>query len=191
MNSVGINYKKMEKEREMDELILVNAEDEEIGYGEKAYVHEKGLLHRAFSVFIVNDGKMLIQKRNRNKYHSGGLWTNACCSHPRKGESLKEAVHRRLEEELGIDCDVEELFDFMYRTVFAENLYEYEFDHVFLTDYSGSIELNREEASEIKWIDLQELKEDIVRRPEKYTSWFLIAVNKVIKVAEEKKEWKQ
>ena len=191
MNSIGINYKKMEKEREMDELILVNAEDEEIGYGEKAYVHEKGLLHRAFSVFIVNDGKMLIQKRNRNKYHSGGLWTNACCSHPRKGESLKEAVHRRLEEELGIDCDVEELFDFMYRTVFAENLYEYEFDHVFLADYSGSIELNQEEASEIKWIDLQELKEDIVRRPEKYTSWFLIAVNKVIKVAEEKKEWKQ
>ena len=191
MNSIGINYKKMEKEREMDELILVNAEDEEIGYGEKAYVHEKGLLHRAFSVFIVNDGKMLIQKRNRNKYHSGGLWTNACCSHPRKGESLKEAVHRRLEEELGIDCDVEELFDFMYRTVFAENLYEYEFDHVCLADYSGSIELNREEASEIKWIDLQELKEDIVRRPEKYTSWFLIAVNKVIKVAEEKKEWKQ
>ncbi len=191
MNSIGINYKKMEKEREMDELILVNAEDEEIGYGEKAYVHEKGLLHRAFSVFIVNDGKMLIQKRNRNKYHSGGLWTNACCSHPRKGESLKEAVHRRLEEELGIDCDVEELFDFMYRTVFAENLYEYEFDHVFLAGYSGSIELNREEASEIKWIDLQELKEDIVRRPEKYTSWFLIAVNKVIKVAEEKKEWKQ
>lgn len=191
MNSIGINYKKMEKEREMDELILVNAEDEEIGYGEKAYVHEKGLLHRAFSVFIVNDGKMLIQKRNRNKYHSGGLWTNACCSHPRKGESLKEAVHRRLEEELGIDCDVEELFDFMYRTVFAENLYEYEFDHVFLADYSGSIELNREETSEIKWIDLQELKEDIVRRPEKYTSWFLIAVNKVIKVAEEKKEWKQ
>ena len=191
MNSIGINYKKMEKEREMDELIIVNEEDEEIGYGEKAYVHEKGLLHRAFSVFIVNDGKMLIQKRNRNKYHSGGLWTNACCSHPRKGESLKEAVHRRLEEELGIDCDVEELFDFMYRTVFAENLYEYEFDHVFLADYSGSIELNREEASEIKWIDLQELKEDIVRRPEKYTSWFLIAVNKVIKVAEEKKEWKQ
>lgn len=191
MNNIGINYKEIEKEREMDELILVNAEDEEIGYGEKAYVHEKGLLHRAFSVFIVNDGKMLIQKRNRNKYHSGGLWTNACCSHPRKGESLKEAVHRRLEEELGIDCDVEELFDFMYRTVFAENLYEYEFDHVFLADYSGSIELNREEASEIKWIDLQELKEDIVRRPEKYTSWFLIAVNKVIKVAEEKKEWKQ
>ena len=102
MNSIGINYKKMEKEREMDELILVNAEDEEIGYGEKAYVHEKGLLHRAFSVFIVNDGKMLIQKRNRNKYHSGGLWTNACCSHPEKRESLKEAVHRRLEEELGI-----------------------------------------------------------------------------------------
>lgn len=191
MNNIGINYKEIEKEREMDELILVNAEDEEIGYGEKAYVHEKGLLHRAFSVFIVNDGKMLIQKRNRNKYHSGGLWTNACCSHPRKGESLKEAVHRRLEEELGIDCDVEELFDFMYRTVFAENLYEYEFDHVFLADYSGSIKLNREEASEIKWIDLQELKEDIVRRPEKYTSWFLIAVNKVIKVAEEKKEWKQ
>lgn len=170
----------------MDEIILVNTDDEEIGYGEKAYVHEKGLLHRAFSVFIVNNGKMLIQKRNANKYHSGGLWTNACCSHPRKGEALTDAVHRRLREELGIDCEVEEVFEFMYRTVFADDLYEYEFDHVFLGDYEGPVELNEGEASEIRWIGLQELKEDLVRRPERYTSWFLIAAHKVIKAAEEK-----
>ena len=149
----------------MDEIILVNTDDEEIGYGEKAYVHEKGLLHRAFSVFIVNNGKMLIQKRNANKYH---------------------AVHRRLREELGIDCEVEEVFEFMYRTVFADDLYEYEFDHVFLGDYEGPVELNEDEASEIRWVGLQELKEDLVRRPERYTSWFLIAAHKVIKAAEEK-----
>ena len=168
----------------MDELVLVNLYDEEIGSGEKAEVHEKGLLHRAFSVFLVNDGKMLIQKRNINKYHSGGLWTNACCSHPRRGEQLTEAVHRRLVEELGIDCDVEELFSFMYRTAFSENLFEYEFDHVFLGRYDGPIALNEEEASEIKWVTLEELKEDVVAHPERYTSWFLIALHRVIRHVE-------
>ena len=168
----------------MDELVLVNIYDEEIGHGEKADVHKRGLMHRAFSVFLVNDGKMLIQKRNVNKYHSGGLWTNACCSHPRQGEKLTEAVHRRMMEELGIDCAVEELFSFMYRTAFSEKLYEYEFDHVFLGSYAGPIELNEEEATEIKWIDLQELKEDVVAHPEKYTSWFLIALHRMIGVVE-------
>ena len=168
----------------MDELVLVNIYDEEIGSGEKAAVHEKGLLHRAFSVFLVNDGKMLIQKRTINKYHSGGMWTNACCSHPRRGEQLMEAVHRRLVEELGFDCDVEELFSFMYRTAFSENLFEYEFDHVFLGSYDGPITLNEEEASAIKWVALEELKKDVVEHPERYTSWFLIALRRVIKHVE-------
>lgn len=166
----------------MDELILVNVDDEEIGSGEKAYVHEKGLLHRAFSVFMVKEGKMLIQKRNQNKYHSGGLWTNACCSHPRKGEQLLDAVHRRLKEELGVDCRVRELFSFIYRTRFHEYLYEYEYDHVFLAEDSGEIVLNQEEASEIKWMDLEDLKVDLVKHPETYTSWFLIAAHRVIKM---------
>ena len=139
----------------MEELILVNYDDEEIGYMDKTYVHREGLLHRAFSVFIVHNGKMLIQKRNIRKYHSGGLWANACCSHPRKGEELQQAVHRRLQEELGFDCEVRELCDF--------------------------VKLNEEEASEIKWIDIEELKELVVNKPERFASWFLIALQKVIR----------
>ena len=165
----------------MEELILVNYDDEEIGYMDKTYVHREELLHRAFSVFIVHNGKMLIQKRNIRKYHSGGLWANACCSHPRKGEELQQAVHRRLQEELGFDCEVRELCDFVYRTVFSDHLCEYEFDHVFLGEYSGEVKLNEEEASEIKWIDIEELKELVVNKPERFASWFLIALQKVIR----------
>ena len=165
----------------MEELILVNYDDEEIGYMDKTYVHREGLLHRAFSVFIVHNGKMLIQKRNIRKYHSGGLWANACFSHPRKGEELQQAVHRRLQEELGFDCAVRELCDFVYRTVFSDHLCEYEFDHVFLGEYSGDVKLNEEEASEIKWIDIEELKALAVNKPEQFASWFLIALQKVIR----------
>lgn len=168
----------------MDELILVDIYDREIGSAEKAYAHEKGLLHRAFSVFLVNGNKMLIQKRNVDKYHSGGLWANACCSHPRKGETLECAVHRRMAEELGIDCEVKEVFSFTYRTAFAENLYEYEFDHVLLGSYDGPVSLNEEEASEYRWIDIGELGDELVTHPERYSSWFLIAAPRVIKLVE-------
>ena len=170
-----------------DELILVNLDDEEIGSGSKLEVHQKSLLHRAFSVYIINDGKMLIQKRNPKKYHSGGLWSNACCSHPRKDEKLEEAVHRRLVEELGIDCDVNELFAFIYRTDFGNGIYEYEYDHVFIAEYSGSIELNNEEATETQWVDLIDLRDSLVSHPELYSSWFLISAHKVIKYVEETK----
>lgn len=169
---------------ENDELILVDLDDKEIGRGSKLEVHHKSLLHRAFSVYIVNDGKMLIQKRNPDKYHSGGLWSNACCSHPRKGEELEDAVHRRLAEELGIDCDVSEVFEFIYRTDFGTGIYEYEYDHVFLAEYSGDIALNTEEATEIKWVGLKELRDDLVSHPELYSSWFLISAHKVIKYVE-------
>ena len=98
----------------MDELILVDLSDHEIGTMDKAEAHRIGRLHRAFSVFIVHGGKMLLQRRNSKKYHSGGLWANACCSHPRKGESLEAAAARRLSEELGISCAVTELFSFVY-----------------------------------------------------------------------------
>lgn len=169
----------------MDELILVDIDDRAIGSGEKAYVHERGLLHRAFSVFIVDKGSMLIQKRNPSKYHSGGLWTNACCSHPRKGEALQQAVHRRMLEELGFDCDVREIFSFMYRTAFSEKLFEYEYDHVFLGKYDGPVHFNRTEASEVMWIRLEALKAELVQHPERYTSWFLIAAHRVIQAVEE------
>lgn len=165
----------------MEEIALINIDDEITGYCEKLEVHKKGLLHRAFSIFIVNDkGEMLIQRRNENKYHSGGLWTNACCSHQRKGEELSEAIHRRLQEEMGFDCKLEEKFNFVYRTEFKDSLVEYELDHVFVGYYSGEVSLNMEETSEFKWIDIAELKEDLTKHAEKYTSWFIIATPKLI-----------
>lgn len=166
-------------------LILVNLFDKEIGKASKKEVHEKGLLHRAFSLFIVNEGKMLIQKRNRNKYHSGGLWTNACCSHPRYGELLDEAVVRRVKEELGITTRFEKVFSFVYRSIFNNGIIEYEYDHVFLSDYNGSIDPNEDEVEEYKWIGLKELAEDLMNDPDKYTVWFQIAASKVLKLVYE------
>ncbi len=119
-----------------DCLILVNYRDEQIGQGYKLEVHKKGLLHRAFSVFLYDGNKLLIQKRASNKYHSAGLWANTCCSHPRVGEKLEMAVQRRLLEEVGVSCDVKHLNSFVYREVFDE-LSEYELDHIFVGEYKG------------------------------------------------------
>lgn len=163
-----------------DELILVDLDDNEIGSINKMDAHVLGKLHRAFSVFIINDDKMLIQKRNINKYHSGGLWANACCSHPRKGEELKDAVPRRLKDELGIELTAKELFHFVYKTKFNDNLYEYELDHVFITTYDGEINFNHDEIEEVKWIKIDELKEDVVLHSENYASWFIIALPKLL-----------
>ena len=124
---------------------------------------------------------MLLQKRSAEKYHSGGLWTNACCSHPRQGEELSEAVERRLKEELGVRMPVEELYSFVYRAQFENGLTEYEYDHVFLGEYDGEIRLNEEEASEIRWMDMDELAEDLWKKKKKYTAWFLIAAPQVLR----------
>ena len=124
---------------------------------------------------------MLLQKRSAEKYHSGGLRTNACCSHPRQGEELSEAVERRLKEELGVRMPVEELYSFVYRAQFENGLTEYEYDHVFRGEYDGEIRLNEEEASEIRWMDMDELAEDLWKNPEKYTAWFLIAAPQVLR----------
>ena len=174
----------------MDELILVGLDDKEQGSMEKMLVHKLGRLHRAFSVFIVHDGKMLIQKRNSGKYHSGGLWTNACCSHPRKGESLAYAVHRRMQEELGTDCDVEELFSFTYYARFQDDLSEYELDHVFLGDYFGDIQFDPEEIEGVQWIALDDLKKSMEANPERYTVWFMIAAPKVMEMIKEREAQK-
>lgn len=167
-----------------DELILVDLNDSVVGRGEKLWVHQNDKLHRAFSVFIVSGEKMLIQRRNIKKYHSGGLWANACCSHPRFGETLEIAVKRRLQEELGIDTSVKELFHFVYRTVYENGLTEFEYDHVFLSDYSGEFCLSEEEIEEIRWIDISELKNDVIINPQKYASWFLIALPRVLELLE-------
>lgn len=165
----------------MDELlILVDTNDKEIGYLSKEETHRLGKLHRAFSVFIIRDGQMLLQRRKLNKYHSGGLWANACCSHPRRREKLADAAYRRLLEEMGISCDLSEIGHFVYRTKFEESLYEYEYDHVFLGFYSGAIYPNEDEIEETRWITFEELRKDLVLNPEKYASWFLTAAPMVL-----------
>lgn len=175
-------------EREAQEkLILVTVDDREIGTLGKEEVHRQGLLHRAFSVFLYDGERMLLQKRADGKYHSGGLWTNACCSHPRAGEALEEAVHKRMMLELGLDTEVRELFSFTYRTKFAEDLYEYEYDHVFLGTYDSTlpVRIAPDEASEYRWVGLSDLKQELLLQPDTFTSWFLIAVSGVLPVIEQ------
>ena len=171
-----------------DELILVNVEDQEVGHQDKASVHKEGRLHRAFSVFLISDGKMLVQKRNKNKYHSGGKLANACCSHPRKGEDLQEAVHRRMKEELGMDCETEELFDFIYFSQYETDLFEYEYDHVFLGEYGGEVSVDPEEIESVEWVELEELKERLMKNPQDFATWFLIAAPKVIRIWQERQK---
>lgn len=165
-----------------DELIWVDIFDNEIGTGEKLETHVKEQLHRAFSVFIIYDGKMFIQRRAMEKYHSGGLWANACCSHPRKGELLEEAVPRRMQEELGIaegEYQLKELFAFTYFSRY-EGLSEYEYDHVFLCDYHGDMMPNPEEMMDSRWVELDVLQKEMEENPQNFSTWFLIAAPKVM-----------
>ncbi len=166
----------------MENVILVDEQDNALGLMEKMEAHEKGLLHRAFSVFILNDQKqILLQQRAHSKYHSGGLWTNTCCSHPRDGETNLEAAHRRLQEEMGFDCPVEKILDFVYRAELDHGLTEHEFDHVFIGTYNDDPVINPEEVASFKWMDLEELKDDIKNRPEIYTEWFKIIFDRYYK----------
>ncbi|TCL72461.1 isopentenyl-diphosphate delta-isomerase [Hydrogenispora ethanolica] len=167
----------------MNQLILVDLLDREIGGAGKIEAHREGLLHRAFSVFICHDGQMLLQKRAYHKYHSGGLWTNACCSHPRQGEKLAAAVRERLRHELNIapdTCRVTEIFDFVYFQKYGDHLFEYEYDHVFLADYGGALQANPDEIAAIRWVALEDLQADLLTRPQDYSAWFLIAAPKVL-----------
>lgn len=160
-----------------NDLILVDLDDNEIGRGEKLDVHRQGLLHRAFSVFLFNGDSLLIQRRAAEKYHSAGLWANTCCSHPRAGQSLQEAVAQRLEHECGITgAQVREAGSFVYCARFDNGLTEYEFDHVFVGEYAGDFTPNPEEASEMRFIPLEELKQDMLAHPEKYAVWFITAL---------------
>lgn len=168
----------------MEQLILVDEHDNEIGFEEKIKAHEKGgKLHRAFSIFIFNGkGEMLLQLRSVKKHHFGGLWTNTCCSHPRKGESLEDAVHRKLEQEFGFDTELKELFSFIYKATDRKSgLTEWEFDHVFTGVYKGKPKPNPEEIDEYRWISADELKKDVENRPEVYTPWFKMALKKLFK----------
>lgn len=162
------------------DLIEVDFSDNFTGLGSKEEIHSRPVLHRAFSVFIYHDGKMLIQKRNINKYHSGGLWTNACCSHMREGKAEIDCVSERLKEELGIIARPQYLSKFVYYHKFAENLFEYEYDHIYVLDYDGEFSVDPEEIEEIKWVDFKDLELDIAQNPEKYTVWFITALSVVL-----------
>lgn len=160
----------------MQEVILVNEFDEPIGSMEKMEAHEKALLHRAFSVFLFNKkGEMLLQKRAATKYHSPSLWTNACCSHPMPGEITEQAALRRLEEELGFITSLKKAFHFTYMADFDNGLTEHEFDHVFVGEYEGDMQLNPEEVSEVCYRSMADIRADIDRNPDNYTAWFIIA----------------
>ena len=165
-----------------ERVILVDRMDREVGTEEKLKVHREGKLHRAFSIFIFNTaGELLLQKRSETKYHSGGLWTNTCCSHPRPSESNDWAARRRLNEEMGFDCELTELFSFIYQTKLENNLFEHELDHVFIGHYDGQPIPNPDEVDEWKWLDIDSLKRDVREHPDHYTYWFKLILNRVVK----------
>jgi isopentenyl-diphosphate delta-isomerase len=160
-------------------VILVDEHDKELGLMEKIEAHEKGILHRAFSVFILNSKQqLLLQQRALHKYHSGGLWTNTCCSHPRQGESNLDAAYRRLEEEMGMKAPLKKLLDFVYKAEFDNNMIEHELDHVFVGYSDFNPVINPEEVASYKWMNLGDLKKDMSDHPELYTAWFKIIFNK-------------
>ena len=160
----------------MPDVILVNTENEPIGTMEKVEVHQKGLLHRAFSIFIFNDnGDMLLQQRSLSKYHSGGLWSNTCCSHPAPGEELMESALKRLKEEMGFTTELTEVFSFIYRMEFENGLTEHEYDHVFIGRYNGEIYPDNTEVRDHCFMSMEDLRSSINLFPRKYTAWFRIA----------------
>lgn len=160
-------------------VILVNERDEKVGLMEKIEAHKKALLHRAFSVFILNDkNEIMLQQRALGKYHSPGLWTNTCCSHQRDGETNIEAGMRRLKEEMGFCVSLQELFHFIYIAPFDNGLTEHELDHVMIGSYNAAPAINPDEVASWKWMTAQAIKQDIQENPQEYTAWFKIIFEK-------------
>lgn len=158
-----------------EQVILVNTNDEPIGLMNKLEAHEKAVLHRAFSVFVLNDkNEVMLQQRAHHKYHSPLLWTNTCCSHQRAGETNLEAGKRRLEEEMGFVTDLKELFHFIYKAPFDNGLTEHELDHVMIGYYNGEPNINPDEVESWKWMEIETIREDMKNQPELYTVWFKI-----------------
>ena len=173
---------KRKKSESNDFLILVDEHDKSWGKLEKQLTHELGLLHRAFSVFIFNSkGELLMQQRADEKYHSGGLWTNTCCSHPRWGEELTDAVHRRLEEEMGLKCETEFSFSFIYKVELDNGLTEHEFDHVFVGVSDELPMIKKSEVKCWKYMSVDLIRRDLRFNPENYTHWFKLIFERVVK----------
>jgi len=169
-----------------EQVILVNEHDEPIGLMGKMEAHEKALLHRAFSVFVINDqNEVMLQQRAAHKYHSPLLWTNTCCSHQRAGETNIEAGKRRLFEEMGFSTEIKELFHFIYKAPFDNGLTEHELDHVMVGRYNGEPSINPDEVASWKWMTIEDIKNDMVLHPELYTVWFKIIFDEFYHYLEE------
>ena len=162
-----------------EKVLLVDKNNTPLGTMNKMEAHKKGLLHRAFSIFILNKNKkLLLQKRALSKYHSGGLWSNTCCSHPYKNENILITGKKRLHDEMGFETPLKELFTFIYKATLENGLVEYEFDHVLLGYFEGNPNINKKEVDKWKWIHLKEIKNDIKINSKNYTVWFNIIFEK-------------
>jgi isopentenyl-diphosphate delta-isomerase len=166
----------------MEHVILVNEQDQQIGIMEKMAAHIVPRLHRAFSIFIFNSkGELLLQQRALSKYHSPGLWTNTCCSHPHDGESLEQATSRRLMEEMGLHCEMHEVFTFIYKAPVGLGLIEHEFDHVWFGKSDDTPVINPDEVASYKYMNLNDIADDMKAHPECYTEWFKISFDEITK----------
>jgi len=173
----------------MEEVILVDIFDNEIGTMEKIDAHKEKKLHRAFSLFVVYDNKILLQRRAESKYHSPGKWANACCSHPKPNLSIIESIIIRTKEELGININQpKKLFDFIYYSEYDNGLTEYELDNVFiLEEFFDDIRFDQDEVSEVAWVDIDVLSQSLIVEPNKYATWFLNCAPRVINILKNKK----
>jgi isopentenyl-diphosphate delta-isomerase len=163
-----------------ERVILVDGDDVECGTAEKLAAHAEGALHRAFSVVVFNRaGEMLLQCRAAGKYHSAGLWSNACCGHPRPGEDVRKAARRRLAEEMGIDCKLKPLFHLRYHADLDSGLVENEYDHVFAARFDGEPRPNPAEVQAWRWVRMDDIRRDLDEEPERYTAWFPLLVDEL------------
>ena len=160
-------------------VILVDELDRVLGTEDKIKAHEKGLLHRAFSVFVINnEDELLLQKRASDKYHSPGLWTNTCCSHPAPGDDLQHSAEKRLSEEMGFSCSLTWAFKLIYRVSFDNGLTEHELDHVFFGRFNDNPMPNLHEVEDWRWENIDSLKHDLIKNPRQYTYWFRLMYDK-------------
>jgi isopentenyl-diphosphate delta-isomerase len=174
----------------MIDVILVNEHDQEVGRCEKMLAHKEGLLHRAFSIFLFNaEGEMLLHRRALAKYHSGGLWTNACCSHPMPGIPIEYTLQEKLQQEMGLQCPIEFVFSFLYKAALDNDLTEHELDHVFVGEFNGLPNPNPEEVEDWRFFSISEISDLMISQPEMFTEWFKIAFPKVLQHTEKKYQW--
>ena len=180
---------KVVSSNDMQKVVLVDENDRELGVDDKLHAHQNGAkLHRAISVFVFNmRGETLLQRRAMSKYHSRGKWANTCCSHPMPGESVADAAHRRLKEEMGFDCKMREVFSFTYKADVGNGLTEHEYDHVFFGSYDNGVEANKDEVMDYRWLPLKKLRTEIEKSPEDFAPWLRICIDRVASSLDEQK----